>query len=102
MATCVFQNSSKSKDQLRIVNQLLKGLRPFSYYLLCKETEKLWDFFYVKESGEIGCHRIQCYKFGKLKIYKNAGPFCSETLEGLMAHLIGRSLASCFQIGLCL
>jgi len=102
MTTCIFQNLLKLENQIALPNQFLENSKPFSYHLLCKEKDKLWDFFYLTEFGEICCHRIKCYKFGKLIIYKNGGHFLSRTLEGLMSHLIGHPLSSCFQIRLCL
>jgi len=102
MTICALQNLSKSKDSLVIANQYLEGFKPFSYCLVCKEEDKLWDFFYVTEDGEISQHRIKCYEIGKIRVYKNAGHFLSRTLEELMTHLIGRPISSCLQIGLCL
>mgnify|MGYP003956980431 FL=1 len=97
MTTCTFQNISKPIDTSR-TTQALKGAKPFSYCLVCVEKGKFWDLFYVTESGEISYHKIRCYKIWKLKIYKNAGQYLSRTIEGLMAHLIGRPLSSCFQV----
>ena len=100
MTTCTLKTLSKLKDPLDIASQLLEGSKPFSYCLLSIKENKLWDFYYVIEGNEISHHRIKCYKFGKVTVYKNAGMFLSRTLEGLMTHLIGRPLSSCFQIRL--
>ena len=100
MTTCALQNLSELENSLNIARQILESSKPFSYYLICKKENALWDFFYITESGEISHHRIKCYKIGKLTIYKNAGEFLSRTLEKLMSHLIGRPISSCFQVGL--
>lgn len=79
--------------------QSLEVSKPFSYSLFPVEGNKSWDFFYVTTNSEIRLHRIRCYKFGKVTIYKNGALFVSRTIEGLMTHLIGRPIASCFQKG---
>lgn len=100
MTTYAFHDHLTLGSDLEDIRQKLNIFEPFSYCLICKEKDRVWDFFYITEDGELSYHLIKCYKFGKLKVYKNAGEFLSKNLEGLMTHLIGRPLSSCSQVRL--